>query len=254
MNSASRILAIYEQAMSHSDSNGVQFLQLWIHVFQLSENSEDEATAALVAFRSEIDLARTKLLDHGVPEELFRDCFSRIKGITSATLLNVEWAGHKRGLPPDVLIALKWAAWTLPKEEDELSLEELVSLIAELDALQDAIAASSLSPYVMDFVLRQLGLIRIALRQYRIGGITPVEAALEATYGAVRRSSTALSKQVEDARPEDKTLLTRFKTVLSKTAETADKVDKVRKGGESLATIGHVVGEAFDSIVKLLPN
>lgn len=252
MNSASRILAIYEQVMTHSDGNGVQFLQLWIQVFQLGENNEDEATAALMAFRSEIELARTKLIDNEVPEELFRDCFARIKNITSTTLLNQEWAPHKRGLPPDVLLGLKWAAWALPKEEDELRPEELASLISELDALQESIATSSLSAYVKDFVLRQIGLIRTALRQYRIGGIAPVEAALEATYGAVRRSSTVLSKQVENATPEDKTLLTQFKTVLSKTAETADKVDKVRKGGEALASIGHVVGEAFDGIVKIL--
>lgn len=252
MNSASRILAIYEQVMTHSDSNGVQFLQLWIHVFKLSENNEDEATAALIVFRGEVELAKTKLIEHEVPEELFRDSFARIKGITSATLLNQEWASHKRGLPPDVLLGLKWAAWALPKEEDELSTEELASLIADLESLQESITTSNLSAYVKDFVLRQIDLIRTALRQYRIGGIAPVEAALEATYGAVRRSSTALSRQVEDASPEDKTLLTRFQTVLTKTAETADKVDKVRKGGEALASIGHVVGEAFDGLVKLL--
>ncbi len=252
MNSASRILAIYERVMAHAEGNGVQFLQLWIHVFQLSENNEDDATAALMAFRSEIELAKTKLIENGVPEELFRDCLARIKGITSTTLLNQDWASHKRGLPPDVLLGLKWSAWALPKEEDELSPDELASLIAELDTLQESIAISSLSAYVKEFVLRQIDLIRTSLRQYRIGGIAPVEAALEATYGAIRRSSTAISRQVEAASPDDKTLLTRFQTVLSKTAETADKVDKVRKGGEALASIGHVVGEAFDGIIKLL--
>lgn len=252
MNSASRILAIYQQAMTHSDAAVVQFLQLWIHVLKLGENDEDSATTALIALRSEIELTRTKLLDQGVPEELFRDALSRFKNITSATLLNQEWRGHKNGLPSDVLVSLKWAAWALPKEEDELTSDELGALIAELGSLQESMVTSTLSPYVKEFVARQIDLIRTALRQYKIGGIAPVEEALEKTYGAVRRSTAVLSKQVENASPEDKSLLTRFQNVLTKTADTADRVDKVRKGGEALMTIGKAVGEAFDGFVKLL--
>lgn len=238
--------------MSGPDGSGFSFIKLWGSIFGFAEHDEDAATTALVAFRSEIELTRTKMLEHGVPEDLFRDALNRIKGVTSATLLHTEWRGHKSGLPPDVMLALKWSAWTLPKEEDELAPEELSALVAELDALQEAIASSNLSAYVREFTLRQIDLIRTALRQYRIGGIAPVEEALEAAYGAVRRSCSALSKQVEGASERDRSILTKFQTVLTKTAETADKVDKVRKGGEALMGIGKVVGEAFDGLTKLL--
>lgn len=252
MNSAARILAIYEQVIGYPDRSGAQFLHLWIHVFKLSENDEDEATAALMAFRAEIELAKTKLIEQGVPEPLFYESFARIKGIASATLLNQEWASHKRNLPSDVLLGLQWAAWALPKEEDELSAEELASLISDLESLQESIEASNLSMYVKDFVLRQIDLIRTALRQYCISGISPVETALETTYGAIRRNSPALTKQVENSSTEDKMLLKRFETVLTKTAETAEKIDKVRKGGEALAKISHVVGEAIGDVMNFL--
>jgi len=62
----------------------------------------------------------------------------------------------------------------------------------------------------------------------------------------------ALTKQVENASTEDKMLLKRFETVLTKTAETAEKIDKVRKGGEALAKISHVVGEAIGGVMDFL--
>lgn len=252
MNSASRILAIYQDAMSSNAAPGDQFIKLWTNVLKLDDSDEDAITITLIALRNEIELVRTKLLDQGAPEDLFYDALTRFKNITSAALLHYEWLDHKRSLTNDVLVSLKWAAWTLPKEEDELTPEVLNALVSELDSLQESMAASTLSPYVKEFVARQISLIRTALRQYKIGGIAPVEEALEKTYGAVRRNTALLSKQVENASSDDKSLMIRFQTFLTKTADTADKVDKVRHGGEALMSIGKVLGEAFGGVVKLL--
>jgi hypothetical protein len=256
MNPASRILALYDKALNFQPGNGAPFLRLWGSVFGISENAdhthEDEIVAGLSALRAEIDLLRTRLLERGCPLQLFDSQLNRIKGIASSTLLSQDCKGVRTEHKNDVRLALEWAAWVLPDEEDEVSAGEIEGLAAELEALEESIDQLDVAPQTKEFLLRQLRLIRVALRFYGINGIAPVEKALEQSLGALKRSATVV-EDIEAAPDETKGAWRRVAGAITRVADIADKVDKVKRGGAALKSIGYAVHEAYDAVIKLLP-
>lgn len=188
MNPASRILAIYDKAMGFPEAPGVTLLKLWGSVFgiagEANHTHEDTVTAALMALRGEVDLASVRLAEIGCPERLYAGYLNKVRNLASATLLSQEWSSHRRGLHSDIRLSLEWAAWSLPKEEDQLPADDLAALIAELNAIEQSLPNIELSSHLRGFISRQIDLIRSALRHYNINGIAPVEDALEQAVGA----------------------------------------------------------------------
>lgn len=256
MNPASRVLALYDKALNFQPGSGAPYLRLWGSVLGVSENAdhshEDEVIAGLAALRGEIGLARTRLLEKGCPPQLFDRYFNIVKGLASPTLLNQDCKGFRAESKNDVRLALEWAAWVLPDEEDEVPSEDMASLAADLADLEASINQLDLAPQTRDFMLRQVGLIRAALRLYGINGIAPVEDALEQSIGVLKRSASA-TKDLEGANPEVKGVWRRLAGTISKVADLAEKVDKVHKGAQAVKSIGYAVHEAYEVVTKFLP-
>jgi hypothetical protein len=256
MNPASRILAIYDKALSFQPGAGAPYLRLWGSVFGISDSAdhthEDEVVAGLAALRGEIELARARLLERGCPPQLFDRYFTTVKGIASPTLLNQDCKGVRVDSKNDVRLALEWAAWVLPDEEDEVATEDMENLSGDLTDIETSINRLDLAPQTRDFMLRQIGLIRAALRLYGINGIAPVEEALEQSIGVLKRSAAA-TKDLEDATPEVKGVWRRVAGALTRVADLADKVDKAHKGAQAMKSVGSAVHEAYDAVTKLLP-
>jgi hypothetical protein len=256
MNPASRILALYDRALNFQPGNGAPFLRLWGNVLGISDNAdhthEDEVVAGLTALRAEIELLRTRLLERGCPPQLFESQLKRIKGIASSTLLSQDCKGVRTENKNDVRLALEWAAWVLPDEEDEVPAGELEGLTAELAALEDLISQLDVAPPTKEFLLRQLRLIRVALRFYGVNGIAPVEKALEQSLGALKRSG-AVVEDIEVSSEETKGAWRRVAGAITRVADIADKVDKIKRGGEAIKNIGCAMHEAYDAVTKMLP-
>lgn len=256
MNPASRILAVYDKALSFNPGNGAPFLRLWGSVLGVSETAdhthEDEVVAGITALRAEIDLLRTRLVERGCPLHLFDSQLSRIKGIASTTLLGQDCKGARAEQKNDVRLALEWAAWVLPDEEDEVPAGDIEGLTAELAALEETVGRLEVAPQTKEFLLRQLALIRVALRFYGINGIAPIEKALEQSLGSLKRSG-AVVEDIEVSSDEAKSAWRRVASVITRTADIADKVDKIRKGAAAVKSIGCAVHEAYDAVTKMLP-
>lgn len=255
MNPASRILSVYDKAMAYNVGNGVPFLQLWGSVLGIAENAdhthEDAVTVSLMAIRDEIGLAKLRLAEAGCPAGLYAQYFEQVRGIASSTLLHQDWKGHKPGLQSDVRLALAWAAWVLPDDEDRISAEEVGSLMIELDALAASLEQADLPSLTRTFVVRQIDLIRSALRLYAIQGIAPIEKAWEQSLGSSAMAAGAgVAQEIEAASPEGKVLLQRFAGVFNKVAQVAGGVDKIHKGAEALGSMGSTV---YNAITSLLP-
>lgn len=254
MNPASRILTIYDKAMNFNVGNGATFLQLWGSVFGVAEKAEphheDDITSSLMAFRDEINLAKARLAVAGCPTQLYERYFNQVREMASSTRLHQDWKGYRPGLQNDTRLALEWAAWALPDEEDELSSGEVGKLVEELEALELSLEQTDLPPMTRSFVARQLELIRSALRLYGIQGIAAVGKALEQSLGSSAMADSAtISQELEVASPEGKALLTRFSDTFGKVVRAADSVDKLRKGAEALGSMG----AALSALTKFLP-
>lgn len=251
MNSAYRILSLYDKAMKLQSPNGFQLIQLWGIVFDVKDepdrSHEDAISMLLIALRDEVEITRTKLLGLKCPPELFEGYLGRIKNIASPSLLQQDWQSHKNGLTNDIRLALAWAAWSLPDEEHEIEADELIELLAEIESLHEAIEQSELSPHLKEFSIRQLRLIRSSLQVYQVAGITPVEKALEQSVGAFTMNRGAIAKEVNE---NNRNILGRITNIVTKAAGIADKVDKLNKGAHVAIEFGRTVGDLIGNAIK----
>lgn len=254
MNIAGRLLSIYERLMSHQLGNDALMLKVWAKVFEVSEeesNLEDAVVTCLQATRSEMELLRSRLSSMDVAEDLMRPGMARLRNYTSAANINVNWGGFRdEAIRPENRLFFMWADWALRDEsEDDLSAEDLASLKDEIDSLELALRASDMSPYLRAFVQRQVDVIRMALRVYRVQGVKPIEDALKQVAGAYTVDRARVEAEHAKASNSAKGIVERAVTLIKKTSEVADSVSKIEKavdGGVTLAErLGPILLEWF---------
>ena len=183
MNTAGRLLSIYDQLLSHQLGNDVAMLKIWTTVFELPEeglNLEDAVVTCLQATRSEIELLRSRLLSIDVAEDMMSPGLPRLRNYTSTTALNSGWNNFREeAIRPENRLFLVWANWALRDDvEDDMSANDLATLTGELDSLEKSLNESDMTSYLRGFVQRQIDVIRGALRVYRVQGVRPIEEAL----------------------------------------------------------------------------
>ena len=99
-----------------------------------------------------------------------------------------------------------------------------------------------MSPYLRDFVQRQIAAIRAALRVYHVRGVKPIEEALQKVAGAYTIEKARVEAEHAQASEPAKSVFARVSSAIEKTAKIADQLDKIRKAGEGLYTLGATVG------------
>ena len=144
---------------------------------------------------------------------------------------------------PENRIPLMWAAWVL-REEDEVAMssDDMEGLNAELAGLEAALRESSLSPYLADFIQRQIATIRAALRVYGVQGARPLREALKKVVGDLTMERPRVDAEVAKATPEAKSVLAKASSAIEKTAKVCDSLDKMAKFGEHAWTMVSTVG------------
>ena len=249
MNSAARLLNLYDALVAIG--NDAPMTSIWAGILELDAQSpsiEDDATACLMALRSEIDLVSAKLSAVGVPLDLTNPGFPRLRSTASPTYLNQSWSGIKGSIqPPECRHAFMWSAWVLRDEEDDdMQVADKAELLAALDEFEGSLAQSELSPYLRDFVQRQVITIRHALRASKIQGVKPLREAMRKLAGDLK---------VEDAKFRDAAATTpaEGKRALTAMAEVVDKAAKICDGVEKVGKFAYRVGGVVNDIIQMLP-
>lgn len=247
MNTAGRLLSTFEKLFNHRHGNDAQMLKVWAAVFDLSVDDphlEDAVVVCLQATRSEIEALRVRLLAMGAPEELMQPGIVRFRNYTSTANIHASWNNFREeAAKPENRLAFMWANWTLRDEsEDDMPAEELATLRSELDSLESSLQETDMTPYMRDFIQRQINTIRTALRLYRVRGVKPIEEALHQVAGAYTVEKPRVEAEHEKASESAKSVFTRAGAVIEKTAKVADNLDKIRKAGEGAFTLAAGVG------------
>jgi hypothetical protein len=247
MNTAGRLLSIYDRLMSRGRGTDAPMVKVWAEVFDLSPDAphlEDDVVTCLQAIRSEIELLRTKLLAMGAPEDLMHPGLARLRNIASTANINAGWNGvWDEASKPENRLAFNWASWTLRDEtEDVMPADDLASLRSELDSLEQSLHETEMTPYLRGFVQRQVDAIRAALRVYRVQGVKPIEEALQRVAGTYTIEKARVEAEHSKASVPAKGVFARAGAVIKKTAEVADQLDKVRKASEGAYTLAASVG------------
>lgn len=132
--------------------------------------------------------------------------------------------------------------------------DDLIALRTEIESLEVSLSATAMSPYLRDFIQRQVDTIRAALRVYGIQGTRPLQEALQKVVGAYTVERAHVEVESECAPEPARKLIAKTSEVIKKTAEVCDSLDKIKKFGEgalSLATsVTSLVLPYIDSLSK----
>lgn len=245
MNPAARLLSIYDTLIRQQKDQTMT--NTWAVVFDLEINTphlEDDVTSCLVAVRQQIDFTRMRLTGHGVPPELTSPGFDRLKSVASPGLLHSSWNGHRGNIqPPECRQGFAWAAWVLSDEDEgDMPAADLAALREEIASLEQTLQNTEMSPYLRDFIQRQLDTIRAALRIYGIQGTRPVKDALQKVAGAYTVERTRVEAEHQTAPEAAQSVLAKASDVIKKTAEVCDNLEKVTKFGEGAWSLAKSVG------------
>lgn len=259
MNPAERLLKTYDKLVSQQVDQAM--FKTWAEVFTLDANSstiDDEVTDHLIALRNELDFAKRLLTNkYAVPNGLLEPGFTRLRAVSSPGLMNQVWSSVRGNIqPPECRQAFIWSAWVLKTEEEgELTPEAMSELRVELESLEAALRDTEMSDYLRLFIQRQVNAIRDAIRLYGVQGARPVAEAVRKVAGDLICERMRLQTEAENAPEEAKSLLARAVNVIKRTAEVCDDLEKVKKTGESAASIAASVAPlVLPYIAKLLAN
>jgi hypothetical protein len=159
--------------------------------------------------------------------ELFKRPVERLwRGILGVNL-NLSWEETKKTLDPADVRSLLFLSREFEKEGERnaqlIDQEEMKDLVAEVDALYDAVKASDMPEDVKTFILEQLAVIKHAIRVYPYQGYDSLQRALQQNIGATMLFSSRL-EQVAKQYPEVNRLrvvMGHLSTVLTKASEIA---------------------------------
>lgn len=250
MNTAGRLLTIYDRLINRGRGKETSMLTVWAEVFDLPPNSthlEDDVVTCIQAMRSEMELLRSKLAAIDVPEDLMHPGMARLRNITSTVHINTPWSGLRdEALKPENRLAFMWANWALRDEaEDDMPVDELAALRSELDALEVSLQDTEMTAYLKSFIQRQIDAIRAALRMYPIRGVRPIEEAARTIVGTCNLEASVLAKEFDKASEPAKSIFVQAGQFIDKTAKVADNLDKIRKAGEGAYTLAGSVGPSL---------
>lgn len=240
MNPAERLLTIYDKLIHQGQDQSM--VQTWADVFGLdkkSENLEDEVTSCIVALRAQVDFARMRLSANEVPVELTNPGFERLKYVAAPGQLNQSWNGLRGNIqPPEYRQSVAWGAWVLRAEsEKEMPSEEMQELLVGLNSLEEALGDTEMSPYLREFIQRQVDTIRAALRVYGVQGARPLQEAMRKVIGDIKVEEERLLNESEAAPEKAKDVLAKTAKVIEKTAKVCDNLDKIKKFGEGVYSL-----------------
>lgn len=245
MNSATRLRRIYEKLIAQSLNTPM--VNIWTNVFGIDKKSphyEDDVTACLMALRSEILLARKRLDAIGVPAGLTSPAFERLRDTAAPAQLNTSWHGLRPNIAsPECSKVFEWAEWALGEDaEPDMPSDDMQDLRAELASLEAALKEAEVSPYLRDFIQRQVDTIRAALQVYGVQGAQPLQDALQRVVGAYTMERPRVEAEHAVAPEAAQSLFARTSSVIKKTAEVCDNLGKVGKFGEQAWTLAGTVG------------
>lgn len=245
MNSATRLRRIYDKLAAQGDD--VPMVRAWANVFDIDKESphyEDDVTACVMALRSEILLARKLLDEIGVPASLTSPGFERLRDVAAPGKLHSKWLGHRGNIiPPECRKVFEWAEWALREDaEPDMPADNMKELQAELASLESALKDAEVSPYLRDFIQRQVDTIRAALRVYGVQGARPLQDALQKVAGAYTVERTRVEAEHAAAPEAAQGLFAKAGGVIKKTADLCDSLGKIGKFGEQAWTLAGTVG------------
>lgn len=231
LNSASRLIALLQQAAAQSDNTPV--LEVWANLFALTETNQNRKAIAVAerlrSMHRELDIVSDQLRNASFSTELYEGHLSRIEHALSTMLLPGTWNQVKQYLPPDVLTALAFCSEILPDEETQISEQELAEIKSKVEELRATLDDATIPPRLSQLIRHHIELIEHALAEYPIAGAKAFREAGRAALGEIIEAKDTISASRET--PAVSQLESTWKTV-NQATDIALKAEKLAQLGQ----------------------
>lgn len=212
-------------------------ISIWQRYLGLeTSGSEEEVLIATQAVLAEIRQAERKLIEIGVPVELFAEAATQMRNAFSPTQLHASFSNHREAIiKRAVPLALQWASWSLIRfNENDIPEESIRSLQDSLAAQETILKETTLPASLREMLARQVAELKTALVLYKISGIQPLVDAVNKQSGELRHAPVEMVKEVNSGPPEAKSAVHNACRLLEQVAKVADEGSKVMKFGQEL--------------------
>jgi hypothetical protein len=231
INSASRLVAILKSIPSQNPNR--QPIEVWSDLFMIQDVNPHRKTILvgerLSAMHREIELVQEQMRKANFSDHLYGAAVSHIENALSAMLLATQWSQVLQYLTPETFVALSFCGEILPDEESIIEPNELTSIAAQVQELEDSLAASTLPPRLLALMRHHIDLIRRALAEYPIAGAKALREAARIALGEIIEIKETVTANREA--PELGKLGAVWKHV-NGAADIALKADKVSQIGQ----------------------
>ena len=181
-NSASRISAILEKAVNSPLSKGdrtCNVIDLWKDVFEVRKTSgEDysiEICKKLILLKNEVSILERALESRSVPKDSYIDQLLEFRKILSPLAFLTSWnPGKIKKWPSNFLLY----AQSLTHEEDEISQEDLSSVLDAISNLEKMLDDNDINIELKKYIEKHIKIMKEALDNYPMCGAKIFKEAL----------------------------------------------------------------------------
>ncbi|EKD98297.1 MAG: hypothetical protein ACD_23C00493G0002 [uncultured bacterium] len=233
-NSADRLIAIVDSAFRKDRSKAST--EVWASVFGIEEEDAVEkqrlVSDYLSAVGAELLSIESALAAANVPEPLHKASITRIRNAFSVGALNSKWDDHAgRHLEAETRMALRWIAYTLPKESSAASIEDVTSILELLDDLDAQLSNGGLPAGLKVLLEKHAAEMRKAVKLFPVQGVAGLRKVVRTVLADIHLDEDEIRSATQQGDSNKvRAVLGRFGAAFKKTAEITGDLDKISKG------------------------
>jgi len=177
-NSGKRILNLVQKAQQQQ--NDISTAEAWANVLgldsKIAKSDPHEVNQQLVLIRHELDLLEQTMRDTGFSDVLYSPYIRKVRVTVTPNNISASWSSYKTQLNGETVLALRYCAEIL-EDEPTANFEELESLLSKLSEFKAHLDTSSMNGATYQFVISQIGIMEMAIRNYPIAGGAAIRKA-----------------------------------------------------------------------------
>lgn len=187
-NPAGRLHSVLSDAFKRSPKTVVR--AVWADVLDVAPDDTGQILFRLAELIQQIAAGRDAVAR---VEDVDTDLFLRPFGVLEKAFVTVNleapWEQFRNRIDPATMVALEYSAEMLSHHmpEDEIPVEKLDDLRAEVEKLLETVLKSDIDEELRTTLVEYLERIRLAILAYRLRGADGLQEALDQTLGLIAR-------------------------------------------------------------------
>lgn len=242
MNTASRLLELAKILSQSSSSNPSS--HAWSKAFLEGRRPESEdmiyLSGKIDLVSKQIDLLEQEIaLDsRDIPEEIYDRHIQRMRGSLAPHQLGNPWKDVNKGFNGETIVFLEWYAFISENQELAISEQDLEQLKEATQSFLNELQGMSTSNPLKIILMEQTKALMVAISNYPINGISPIESALNQATGQLYTRQEFFKDNLQKEPEESRPVARSYVALMSKVSTIVSKAGKFAQAGNNFITFG----------------